>query len=89
MQRRIAYDRNINDKNKFLYQHLHFYFPEMIQYIVTKHNDEKELDLEEKLTSLDYPIGEKILEWCFLIKEKNLKRNLKINDILIFIHNNV
>lgn len=55
---------------------------------MTKHNEDKELDLEEKLSSLGYPIGEKVLELCF-IREKGMKRKLKINDMLIFIHNNV
>ena len=54
-----------------------FLFSEMIQYIMTKHNEDKELDLEEKLSSLGYPIGEKVLELCF-IREKGMKRKLKI-----------
>ena len=87
--KKSVYDRSIAEKKQVPLSTFSFLFSEMIQYIVTKHNEEKELDLEEKLTSLGYPIGEKILEWCFLLKEKNYKRKLKINDILIFIHNNV
>ena len=75
------------DKN-IIYFQFSFLFSEMIQYIMTKHNEDKELDLEEKLSSLGYPIGEKVLELCF-IRDKSMKRKLKINDILIFIHNDV
>ena len=65
-----------------------FLFSEMIQYMLNKSNDEKEFDLEEKLSSLGYPIGEKILEYCY-VYEKNTKRETKIVSMLQFIHNNV
>ena len=82
------FDRSLKYKNEVRVTTFSFLFSEMIQYIMTKHNEDKELDLEEKLSSLGYPIGEKVLELCF-IRDKSMKRKLKINDILIFIHNDV
>lgn len=82
------FDRSLKYKNEVPVTTFSFLFSEMIQYIMTKHNEDKDLDLEEKLSSLGYPIGEKVLELCF-IRDKNMKRKLKINDILIFIHNDV
>ena len=49
----------------------------MVQYMLSKSNDDKDFDIEEKLSSLGYPIGEKILELCSY-KEKNYKREVKI-----------
>ena len=46
-----------------------FLFSEMIQYMLNKSNDEKEFDLEEKLSSLGYPIGEKILEYYHVLEK--------------------
>ena len=65
-----------------------FLFGEMIQYVSSKTSSDKEFDLEEKLSSLGYPIGEKILELCSY-KDKNYKREVKIVSMLQFIHNNV
>ena len=86
--RNIYFDRSLKYKTDVPVTTFSFLFSEMIQYIMTKHNEDKELDLEEKLSSLGYPIGEKVLELCF-IRDKGMKRKLKINDILIFIHNDV
>ena len=65
-----------------------FLFGEMIQYVSSKTSSDKEFDLEEKLSSLGYPIGEKILELCSL-RDKNFKKSTKIVDMLQFIFNNV
>ena len=65
-----------------------FLLSEMVQYMLSKSNDDKDFDIEEKLSSLGYPIGEKILELCSY-KDKNYKREVKIVSMLQFIHNNV
>ena len=41
-----------------------FLFGEMVQYMSSKSSSDKDFDLEEKLSSLGYPIGEKVLELC-------------------------
>ena len=50
------FDRSLKYKNEVPVTTFSFLFSEMIQYIMTKHNEDKELDLEEKLVSanLDY-----------------------------------
>ncbi len=65
-----------------------FLFSEMIQYMTAKSSEEKEIDLEEKLSSLGYPIGEKILEYC-CARNKIQKRETRLNNMLLFIHNKV
>ena len=65
-----------------------FLFGEMVQYMSSKSSNDKDFDLEEKLSSLGYPIGEKVLELCS-VREKNFKKETKIVQMLQFIHNNV
>lgn len=82
------YDRSLRQKTEIPITAFSFLFSEMIQYMTAKSSEEKDFDLEEKLSSLGYPIGEKILELCFC-REKNFKRETKIAQMLLFIHNQV
>lgn len=83
------YDRPIKTKVEFVpVTTFSFLFSEIIQYILSKSNEDKDLDIEEKLSSFGYPIGEKVLELCSL-RERSYKREMKIVTMLQFIHNNV
>ena len=82
------YDRSLKIKNQVPITTFSFLFGEMVQYMQSKSSGDKEFDLEEKLSSLGYPIGEKVLELCS-VREKNFKKETKIVQMLQFIHNNV
>ena len=82
------YDKNLKTKSEIPVTTFSFLFSEMIQYMLSKSTEDKEFDIEEKLSSLGYPIGEKVLELCAL-RDKNFKRETKIPQMLLFIHNNV
>ena len=81
-------NNKLNQKNEVPLTTFSFLLSEMVQYMLSKSNDDKDFDIEEKLSSLGYPIGEKILELCSY-KEKNYKREVKIVSMLQFIHNNI
>lgn len=82
------YDKNLKGKNEVSISLYSFLISEIIQYILSKSEEEKDLDIEEKLSSFGYSIGEKVLELCSW-REKAFKRDLKIVSILQFIHNNI
>ena len=88
MSKSKDYDRSLKEKKNVPVTTFSFLFGEMVQYMSLKSSNEKEFDLEEKLSSLGYPIGEKVLELCS-VREKNFKKETKIVQMLQFIHNNV
>ena len=55
------YDRSLKTKNVVPITAFSFLFGEMVQYMQSKSSGDKEFDLEEKLSSLGYPIGEKVM----------------------------
>ena len=71
------YDRSLKIKNQVPITTFSFLFGEMVQYMQSKSSGDKEFDLEEKLSSLGYPIGEKVLELCS-VREKNFKKPLRM-----------
>lgn len=83
-----GFDRSLKEKRVIPITAFSFLFSEMVQYMTQKLSEDKDFDLEEKLSSLGYPIGEKVLELCYC-REKNFKREIKISNMLLFIHNNV
>ena len=82
------YDKNIKSKNEIPISFFSFLFSEIVQYILSKADEEKDFDIEEKLSSFGYSIGEKVLELCSF-RDKGFKRETKIVNMLQFIHNNV
>ena len=68
-------NNKLTQKNEVPLTTFSFLLSEMVQYMLSKSNDDKDFDIEEKLSSLGYPIGEKILELCSY-KEKNYKRDI-------------
>jgi hypothetical protein len=82
------YDKNLKSKNEISTSLYSFLISEMIQYILSKSEEEKDLDIEEKLSSFGFSIGEKVLELSSW-RDKAFKRELKIVSMLQFIHNNV
>ena len=87
-KQRDFYERSLKDKKMIPITAFSFLFGEMVQYMQSKQSSDKDFDLEEKLSSLGYPIGEKVLELCS-VREKNFKKETKIVQLLQFIHNNV
>lgn len=83
-------DTNIKLKKEIPISLFSFLFSEIIQYIMSKKPDDvnKEYDFDDQLSSFGYPIGEKLLEITTL-REKGFKRELKIVNMLQFIHNTV
>ena len=75
------YDRNLKDRKYVPVTTFSFLFGEMVQYMQSKSSGDKDFDLEEKLSSLGYPIGEKVLELCS-VREKNFKKETKIAKML-------
>ena len=71
------YDRNLKERKYVPITTFSFLFGEMVQYMQSKSSGDKDFDLEEKLSSLGYPIGEKVLELCS-VREKNFKKETKI-----------
>ena len=53
------FDRSLKYKNEVPVTTFSFLFSEMIQYIMTKHNEDKELDLEEKLSRIFIRSGQR------------------------------
>ena len=88
MSKSKDYDRPLKEKKTVPITTFSFLFGEMVQYMSSKSSNDKDFDLEEKLSSLGYPIGEKVLELCS-VREKNFKKETKIVQMLQFIHNNV
>ena len=88
MSKSKDYDRSLKEKKTVPITTFSFLFGEMVQYMSSKSSNDKDFDLEEKLSSLGYPIGEKVLELCS-VREKNFKKETKIVQMLQFIHNNV
>ena len=88
MSKQKDYDRSLKEKKNVPVTTFSFLFGEMVQYMSSKQSSDKDYDLEEKLSSLGYPIGEKVLELCS-VREKNFKKETKIVQMLQFIHNNV
>ena len=82
------YDRSLKERRLVPLTTFSFLFGEMVQYMSSKQSSDKDFDLEEKISSLGYPIGEKVLELCS-VREKNFKKETKIVQMLQFIHNNV
>ena len=82
------YEKNIKYKGNLPITTFSFLFGEIVQYISTKYVNDKDFNLEEKLSCLGYPIGEKVLELC-AAREKNFKRETKIVSMLQFIHNKI
>lgn len=82
------YDKNLKSKNEIATSLYSFLISEIIQYILSKSEEEKDLDIEEKLSSFGFSIGEKVLELSSW-RDKAFKRELKIVSMLQFIHNNV
>ena len=88
MNRRNVLDINIKLKKEIPISLFSFLFSEYIQYIMSKKGETgKEYDIEEQLSCLGYPIGEKLLEITTL-REKGYKKETKIVNILQFLHNN-
>ena len=88
MANKNYYDKSLKEKKVVPVTTFSFLFGEMVQYMSSKSSSDKDFDLEEKLSSLGYPIGEKVLELCS-VREKNFKKETKIVQMLQFIHNNV
>ena len=88
MSKSKDYDRPLKDRKYLPITTFSFLFGEMVQYMSSKSSNDKDFDIEEKLSSLGYPIGEKVLELCS-VREKNFKKETKIVNMLQFIHNNV
>lgn len=87
--RKNILDSNIKLKKELPITFFSFLFSEMIQYLISKKNETgKENDLEDQLSCFGYPIGEKLLEITSL-REKGHKKEIKIVNILQFIHNNL
>jgi hypothetical protein len=82
------YERNLKVRNEIPISLYSFLISEIIQYILSKSEEEKDFDIEEKLSSFGYSIGEKVLELCSW-RDKAFKRELKIVNMLQFVHNNV
>jgi hypothetical protein len=82
------YDKNLKTRSEIPISLFSFLISEMVQYILSKSEEEKDFDIEEKLSSFGFSIGEKVLELSAW-REKNFKRDTKIVSILQFIHNNV
>ena len=51
-----AYDKNLKTKTEIPLSFFSFLFSEMVQYLLSKRSDEKEYDIEEKLSHMGYPI---------------------------------
>ena len=92
-------DTNIKIKKEIPISLFSFLFSEIIQYVSkssennnyntnNNNNFSNNFDFEEQLSSFGYPIGEKMLEITTL-REKGHKRELKIVNILQFVHNNL
>ncbi len=88
IKKQNIYDKNLKNKTEIPISLFSFLFSEIVQYILSKSDEEKDFDIEEKLSSFGYSIGEKVLELCSF-REKGFKRETKIVSILQFIHNNV
>ena len=88
MSKSKDYDRSLKEKKIVPITTFSFLFGEMVQYMSSKSSNDKDFDLEEKLSSLGYPIGEKVLELCS-VREKNYKKETKIVQMLQFILNNI
>jgi hypothetical protein len=82
------YEKNLKVRSEIPISLFSFLFSEVVQYILSKSDEEKDFDIEEKLSCFGYSIGEKVLELCSL-REKGFKRETKIVNMLQFIHNNV
>lgn len=50
------FDKNIKARNEIPTNLFSFLFSEIVQYILSKSDEEKEFDIEEKLSSFGYPI---------------------------------
>jgi hypothetical protein len=83
-----SYDKNLKTRTEIPISLFSFLFSEIVQYILSKSDEEKDFDIEEKLSCFGYSIGEKVLELCSL-RDKGFKRETKIVNMLQFIHNNV
>ena len=88
-------DINIKTKKEIPISMFSFLIAEIIQYVSKSSennnyntDDNNNFDFEEQLSSCGYPIGEKILEITFL-RDKGHKRELKIVNMLQFVHNNL
>lgn len=88
-------DINIKTKKEIPISMFSFLIAEIIQYVSKSSennnyntDDNNNFDFEEQLSSFGYPIGEKILEITFL-RDKGHKRELKIVNMLQFVHNNL
>jgi hypothetical protein len=88
VKKQNLYDKNLKNKTEIPTSLFSFLFSEIVQYILSKSDEEKDFDIEEKLSSFGYSIGEKVLELCCL-REKGFKRETKIVSMLQLIHNNV
>lgn len=82
------YEKNLKLRTEIPISLYSFLISEIIQYILSKSEEDKDFDIEEKLSSFGYTIGEKVLELCSL-RDKAFKRELKIVNMLQFVHNNV
>ena len=76
-KQRDFYERSLKEKKTVPITTFSFLFGEMVQYMSSKSSSDKDFDLEEKLSSLGYPIGEKVLELSS-VREKNFKKETKI-----------
>ncbi|KAF0981520.1 hypothetical protein FDP41_012177 [Naegleria fowleri] len=78
-------DQNLNRPKKEVSETIFsFLFAEVVQYCQSRVNDMNEL--HEKLMQLGIPIGQRLLELCVL-RDKNSKREIKVNNMLGFIGN--
>lgn len=50
------YDKNIKAKHEIPISLFSFLFSEIVQYILSKSNEDKDFDIEEKLSSFGYSI---------------------------------
>lgn len=82
------FDKNLKTKTDIPISLFSFLFAEIIQYILSKRDEEKDFDIEEKLSCFGYSVGEKVLELASF-REKGYKRETKIVSMLRFIHNNI
>jgi len=51
-----AFEKNLKVKSEIPLSFFSFLFSEMVQYLLSKRSDEKDFDIEEKLSHMGYPI---------------------------------
>jgi len=79
------YDANLRETKPVSLSLFSYLFAELIYYLNSREESSK--TLQQKLSEVGFPIGQKILELC-AFKEKS-PRFTKIESILLFIHNKV